>query len=348
VDDIAAKEAAAAQAKKAAEAAAAAARKAAKDAAAKAAVEAQLKALKNKEEEAKRAAVRDQKLASMTKTMASAEAKAAKKESANPFEALFGAAASAVSSNGKAAQKAAPVAKKAPVAAEAPAGGNPFAALFGGDAEEKSVKKAAVGGTQRRAPVAAVEKSSTRKLTAAPASGSRLRSKSAPAASPAAPVAQTQEEKEEALAAALARLQKAEAKAVEARKALNSQLAIFFKAAFESGVEKADAAVEAAEADVAAARKALEGDVTDLAKRALLILLPLGALLAGAAQLVGGLSTDSAPSTGRRAAPKVSEPAAPKPKAEPKSLTPKVQTLVEDAIKSGNGSSAYEQLIKGK
>jgi len=29
-------------------------------------------------------------------------------------------------------------------------------------------------------------------------------------------------------------------------------------------------------------------------------------------------------------------------------LTPNVQTLVEDAIKSGSGSSAYEQLTKGK
>ena len=70
-----------------------------------------------------------------------------------------------------------------------------------------------------------------------------------------------------------------------------------------------------------------------------------GGLLAVAFQLLKG-DDSGAPATKRVRAPKAAK--APKPAPVPESLIPKAQTLVEDALKSGNGASAYDLLTKGK
>ena len=297
---------------------------------------------------------------SPVKTVSSVQQKAAAKKpegGGNPFGALFGAAAAAAASvapsstpaPAKAKAAPAPAKKKAAVALdEGSSGGNPFAGLFGGGAPSAAPsppKSAPTSGTQRRTPAVAAPpaKSSTRKVVAG---GTQLRSRSREAAAdPDAPL--SQEEKEAALDAALARLAKAEAKAVAAREALKSPLASFFKGPFQSGVDKADAAVEAAQAEVEEARAALADN--DIGKRALLVLLPLGALVAVAVKLLQGDGSDAPAAPRRVRAPKAAAP----PKAASQalvqeSLTPKAQTIVEDALKSGNGASAYDLLIKGK
>jgi hypothetical protein len=124
-------------------------------------------------------------------------------------------------------------------------------------------------------------------------------------------------------------------KAKDARAAAEGPLAILFRSQLEAGAQKAELAARQAGDDVAAARDALRSRDGEAGRRALLALIPVGAVVGLAAYLL--TKGDDAPAAPRGKGAKKAAPAPPAPKVD-------AQAEIEKALSSGSGADAYERL----